>query len=433
MVIFLFIGIGRSTSASALTLALQHFSPRPKLLKLDSPNNIPREFLVHLLNRSSQSFLSSLLGYPSADPLFLIGHKIDALNFYDLKISSQLSFSNKLWNKLQDDPITNILSKLGVYIPEFSQTILGICDIAIQELLNSKVHDTGCSILNGKIKEVKDENGHPMIIMEGGEIIKAKKIFAAKLDPALINYAGIRSKSFIYEQKIMSSMCSLGEELEEAYSRSFPYGFISLLPLAGKRVYVQCCYNDTSDSKLQLDKTSYIEFLNGELQKESENEPLLFSSSLSYPPILLEEVSKRSEKIATWRQANTFYKNNLVLFGDAAHEFYPYLMEDLNINLNEVAMLADMIARKKSLRVYSLWAMGQANVYGNVQHLLKDITQSNGAFIKSIQAAGIGLVNYFPLATYFLNEAAHRLLQSPFILQPSKMMKMLLKESRLHS
>lgn len=362
--------------------------------------------------------------------MFLIGHKIDALNFYDLKISSQLSFSNKLWDKTQESSVVSFFSRLGVQVPELSQTILGICDVALQELLEAKAH-AASPILAGKIKEVHDVDRRPVVTTEDGETIKAKKIFAAKLDPALAAYGKIHTNTILYQQRVVSSLCSLTEELDEAYSRSFPYGFISLLPLDGKRAYVRCCHQDELASKLEMPKTEYIKFLNGELQKESESDPLLLSTPLSYPPILLDEVNKRLERTASWTQANSFYRNNLVLFGDAAHEYYPYLMEDQNINLNEVSMLADIMAKRRGLKLYSAWAMSQSNVYGNVQHILRSITQSSGSLVKYLQAAGIGLCNQFPLATYFLNEAAHRLLQSPFSLDLSKQMGLTASEAKL--
>eukprot|EP00826_Nyctotherus_ovalis_P015488 TRINITY_DN1440_c0_g1_i21.p1 TRINITY_DN1440_c0_g1~~TRINITY_DN1440_c0_g1_i21.p1 ORF type:complete len:119 (-),score=18.67 TRINITY_DN1440_c0_g1_i21:56-412(-) len=106
------------------------------------------------------------------------------------------------------------------------------------------------------------------------------------------------------------------------------------------------------------------------------------------------------------------------------------IRDSLNINLNEISMLADVMAKRRGLKLYSAWAMGQSNVYGNVQHILRSITQSSGSFVKYVQAAGIGLCNQFPLATYLLNEAAHRLLQSPFSLDLSKQMGLTASEAK---
>ena len=207
---------------------------------------------------------------------------------------------------------------------------------------------------------------------------------------------------------MISSFCSMAEDLQEAYSRTYPYGLISLVPIDGKKAYIQYCYTDKFNSKFEMDKGKYVSFLNTELQKVAEKDcNLFFSTSLSYPPLLLEETSERTQQIVSWTQANNFFSKNLILLGDSAHNFYPYLLQDTNIALGEIAMFTDTVSNHRSINVYDRYARGQCNTYGNLQHFLRCVSQSDDAWAKGIQALGMGLLNACPLTAYLMNEVAH--------------------------
>eukprot|EP01022_Parablepharisma_sp_SALTPOND_P014738 TRINITY_DN202_c0_g1_i1.p5 TRINITY_DN202_c0_g1~~TRINITY_DN202_c0_g1_i1.p5 ORF type:complete len:439 (+),score=45.29 TRINITY_DN202_c0_g1_i1:1494-2810(+) len=410
VVIFVFVlyFVGKSIFSSALVLAVKKYSPQSKIAYLESPGKTKHDPPVHLLGRASRSLLSKLLQYESEDPLFLVGHKVDSLNFYDQKINSQVAFSNNLWAKAQEHLLISLMNKIGWNIPEHEQSILAIRDVALQELLDAKIKEQGCAVLNGPIKNVESQDENAALLLEDGTQIKARTVLATKLNKALSNYGEVDTKSIFYHQRILSSFCKLTEDLQEVYVRTYPKGFVSLIPLEDNQAYLRYCYHEEDCSVEKADKNSYINHINTKLQQIAEKDTqAFFSTPLSYPPLLVEEISERTKATVSWTQAATFQHKNLVLLGDAAHEFYPFLMHDSNLAFNEISILSKCLSKSEIVGNYNVQAMTQAAAYGNFQHFLKSVTQTDKAWAKTLHAVGSGLLNYFPLAAYMINEAAH--------------------------
>ncbi len=375
---------------------------------------------IHLLNRSSRTLLSTVLQLENEEALQLVGHRIEAVNFYDQKINSQVSFSSKLWQKSQEQWITGGLKWLGWVPPEREQTILAIRSQAVQRLLAAKIQNHKIASFLGKVKQA-DNSG---VTLEDGTVIKPKTIVMTVPDKELMSHAQIDSSSIFYQQRVTYSYCSLADELHEAYVRSCPTGFISLVPLDNKQAFVTYCRSEKDEAVPKMDKSVYVKHLNEKLQQISDCDTQgWFSTTLSYPPLLVEERSERCDKAAFWSQVTKFCNKNVILLGDAAHTFYPYMMHETNIGLSEVSQLANLVASSYSSGSakpvgdsYSTSARVQASTYGNLQHFLYWVTQTSSSTMKAMHALGTGLLNYMPLATYLLNEMAHGGFTSPFSL-----------------
>ena len=366
--------------------------------------------------------LAMLLHIQSEDPLFLVGHRIDSLLFYDQKINAQVSFSNRLWMKSQQNMFVSWLQKLGWNPPEHEQTILAVRDSALQQLLTSKINELKHEMIQGKIVSVEGSKEGSIITLEDGTQIKPKVIVSTRPDPVLSSYAQIDTKSIFYQQRMCSSFCTLSDDLNDVYIRSYPNGFISLIPLDNKQAILKYCYGEKNEVTRKLDKSAYLDKVNTQLQQISDKDTQgWFKTPLSYPPLIIDETESRTEKLLAWSQSTRFYNKNVIVLGDAAHEFYPFLLHDSNIGFNEVAVLANNVAaaeaKKKGVgEGYNRQTTAVANTYGNLQHYLKQITQSEGFSMKCIQAFGAGLLNWFPLAAYLLNEVAYGAVTPPFSL-----------------
>jgi len=391
----------------------------PKIIYLKSGQGNVKEDKVHLINRAGRQFLAGLLKMGDNDQaLFMVGHKINALNFYDQKISSQLSFGNQLASKSQEHLLVNFTKSLGWNLPDRDQNTLAITENVLNNLLEARLKELPCEVIESEINHIEQKDNLINVRLLENKEIKTRKIFSTKNDVTILKYSEIDMQYQFYSQKMLSSFFSLADDLDEVYVRSFPGGFVSIIPNREKQAYVRWCFgtgNEFENPKSHNAET-YATLLNEKFQQVSEHDTQRWiGTPLSYPPLLISEISPRIEKSVTWTHASKYNNKNVILLADAAHEFYPYMMHDTNINLNEIMLISNAINQNAwNPDLYSATAISQANGYGYFQHYLNYITQSNSTTLKYLQALASGLMNYFPLGGYFLNEIAHGGITPPF-------------------
>lgn len=389
---------------------MQNLNPKPNIVYLPTISQKTPE--IHLLGRESRKLISTLLKYENDEPLFLIGKKINSMNFYDQTISSQVMLDNKLWNKAHASYLTGILTKwCGISIPEKEQTILSIRNNVLQEILDSKLREFISIDENAKISKFEYDSQEKFafhIKLADNTIIKPKFVFTSDLNSEFAKQLGLEYKSIFYKQKIASCYCALTEDLQEMYIRTLSDGFIQLIPLESKQAYLQFCYNDDNSGLEKLSKSQYLEMINKKLQTIStQNTHKFFNTPLSYPPIIVDQISDLKTRETTWKHPNTFHSKNVFLLGNAAHEFYPYLLHDSNIMLSETNEFYKDLEQTGSIsKVTESKLMTTAMTYGNTQHLLKEITQTENVIGKTLHTIGAGLLNC-PLTAYLVNEMAH--------------------------
>ncbi len=318
--------------------------------------------------------------------------------------------------------LISLFNKLGWNIPEREQSTLAIRDSALQKVLDAKLDELSCKTMEGNITKIEGGADHSVVTLENGNQVKARTIFATKYESAIEKYGEFNMKHTFYQQKLLSSFISLADDLNEAYVRSYPGGFVSLIPLENKQAYVKWCFGGSDhEDPSGYDKELYVKKLNEKFQQVADMDTQKWvGTPLSYPPLLIEEQTKRTRRNVVWAHPNQLYNKNVILVADAAHEFYPFLMHETNIGFNEIASISNMFSQaggsfdQSSASNYSTASTTQANTYGYFQHYANYITQSSSSTLKSLQALGAGILSYVPLGAYLLNEVAHGGITPPF-------------------
>lgn len=284
-------------------------------LKPDIPRKDPT--LVHMLNRSSRKLLTSLLQSPDESSLYQAGYKIDMLTFYDQQISSQLSLGNSSGLEANKDFIKSFLGRFGWGCTENDQTICAIKNQALLDLLDKRIKDIQCENIEGAIKQVTSSEDGEIIELEDGLQIKAKTILTTEdLETKIQGFPQTEITSSYYQQKIASSFCSIPEELHEAYIRSIPGGFITMIPTKEKEVLIKYCFAKEHDYLSKLDPVAYIKHINQKLQEVAKYDTQCCTKTpISYPPQILSENTERSLESAFWKHIYMPVKGNFFMFG----------------------------------------------------------------------------------------------------------------------
>ena len=130
-------------------------------------------------------------------------------------------------------------------------------------------------------------------------------------------------------------------------------------------------------------------------------------------------------------QANDLYKGRIALIGESAHVLHPVAGQGFNVSVRDIAVLAGLIHRQKSLGLdigsqtllddYSQWRKFDITQLVIVTDKLISILSTSNLLINTVQDLGFKAVNAMSFIRHFLMKDAMGLTGDlPELLQPPK-------------
>ena len=253
----------------------------------------------------------------------------------------------QVWEKLVDHPNyesrvifdTNTLtdnekhvSELG-FIVENKVTQLGLHK-ALEKHNNVTLH---CPV---DIQAIDTTAAQPLITLSNGQQFSCDLLIGADGAHSKVrSAAGIDSSESVYAQKCMVAIVEINKCQQSTWQAFTPTGPEALLPLPDidGRSYASLVWYHNADVVKSL----------MQLQDEAFLEALIDSFPSDLPPII--KLIERGAFPLVRRHARQYYKNSVVLAGDAAHTINPLAGQGVNLGFQDAAWLIEVITHAINL------------------------------------------------------------------------------------
>ncbi|MFN7038581.1 MAG: UbiH/UbiF/VisC/COQ6 family ubiquinone biosynthesis hydroxylase [Alphaproteobacteria bacterium] len=274
----------------------------------------------------------------------------------------------------------------------------------LAELHNEAEKIKNLTILEGNYNTIQ-RNSYDVKVEIGNHIIESSLLVAADgKNSSVRQKANIGIRQSFFKQSAI--VCNVKHELNHeniAQEKFFPNGPFAILPLLGGH----------SSSIVWTESTKLAEIYLGMDEKE-----FIYNLSLKFGNYLgeLELISEVYSYPLSSLYCEKYYKERLVLVGDAAHSIHPIAGQGLNLGIKDVEALVEILNKYKSLGL----DIGSESILVEYQNQRKDdnlamiaiTTMLNTIFsnknfpLNALRKLGLSAVNTFPSAKKFFMKYA---------------------------
>lgn len=404
------IGSGLVGAIQSLLLAQKGF----KILLLDKSDNIKHKYLdsngkliqdnlldnidlrVSAITLKSEEILDSLnLDLNILDVLNLRSGLMSQIYAWDDNGPNNIEFNSNLIAKdyLARVVENSLLLEILIYNIKLNNNIYLINNFDIKNIvsLNNKSIISG-SLISEKLESSLEYNTD-LIIGADGANSWVRNYFDFDLDISSYN-----------NHALVTNVITEKPHNNIAYQKFFSTGPIAFLP-----IFNNLSNNSGDDYSISSIVWSTSEFEAKKLLKLSEQEfNNLIAELFDYKLGKITSSGKKAVFPLFKRHVKNYYKNNIILIGDAAHTVHPLAGQGLNMGIYDAACLAEVLfnAKNNNLNINNSRVLKQYELkrYGHNQQLLylmdffKNSFSSEKISVQLIRNLGMGLINNFDFA-----------------------------------
>ncbi|MFV9876213.1 MAG: UbiH/UbiF/VisC/COQ6 family ubiquinone biosynthesis hydroxylase [Rickettsiales endosymbiont of Dermacentor nuttalli] len=252
---------------------------------------------------------------------------------------------------------------------------------------------------------IEEKEGRVFLTLEDNKILCADILVAADgKNSAIRKFANIEIVSQDYNQ--IAIVCNVSHELNHnniAQERFLPSGPFAILPMKGG-FYSSIVWTEKRELVPELISMPEEKFLCFLRQRFTDylGKIKIYSKIFSYP--------------LSFSYARSYYNNNILLIGDAAHTIHPIAGQGVNMGFRDVETLVNLIIHYKSLGCtlnniqlltdYERIRQSDNQAMFLITHGLNTLFSNDLFPIKTMRRLGLASINKIPLLQkYFMNYA----------------------------
>lgn len=252
----------------------------------------------------------------------------------------------KVWAKIQKDKLTpfykmeiwdNTLTNLNFFSHELSMSHLGIIveNKIIKKVLREEFIENNGILEIGVVQNIKSINNSIICCVNNSPITSKLLIGADGKRSIVANTFNFKYERKFYGQKsITTTFKTQFSHHNIAYQKFLKYGVLALLPLHQPNLVALIYSIDIShyDKIIKLNKINFTHHIK-KLTNNKFGEFMLLRNIDSF------NLSESNLK--------KYYKDNVVLIGDAAHTLHPLAGQGLNLGFSDAKYLSKLLIKEK--------------------------------------------------------------------------------------
>lgn len=358
------VGAGLIGSALALWL-VKHTDLSIALVERNTAMPEPQESnqRVVALGQLALNFLDSIDALELLSPLQC--HSYNKMHVWDENSNGELEFDSDSLDQAQ----------LGCMVDSLA------CNFTLQQLLielaESKPNSIEC-FFEAQLQSLSRANGRGFLslINDQGETLELSAQLIVAADGARSwcrQQVGIFANHHEYKQRGIVARIETEQPHQDcAWQRFLSSGPLAVLPLANNQSSIVWSADDALASELlSLDAAQF------EIRLQHALEDRLGKVTLLSAPVGFPLASQ---------QAETYYKRNVVLVGDAAHSIHPLAGQGANLGFKDILALGQLLAQF-SVNDSSAKQLGEPRLLAKYQSLRRRDNQQTDALMSALHAS----------------------------------------------